>query len=122
MVTTCQGLHRAGIRGSCGSRRSSRLKSKNWVDGLSKGIRPKVRNLMSAIYRFGQKLNKIPRPEECNPMRWVSVGTTSDYEAVVVTPEQAWSIAETLPLYERTLVITDSATGCRISECLHRNG
>ncbi len=94
------------------------LEIQNWIDGLSKGIRPKIRNLMSAIYRFGQKFNKIPRKEGCNPMCWVSVPTTSDYEAVVVTPEQAWSIAENLPLYERTLVITDSATGCRISECL----
>lgn len=63
-------------------------------------------------------MGKIPRREECNPLRWVSVGTTSDYEAVVVTPEQAWQLAENLPLYERTLVVTDAATGCRISECL----
>jgi integrase len=94
------------------------LEIQNWIDGLSKGIRAKVRNLMSAIYRYGQKMSKIPRREECNPMRWVSAGTTSDYEAVVVTPEQAWSIAENLPLYERTLVITEAATACRISECL----
>jgi integrase len=94
------------------------LKIQNWIDGLSKGIRPKVRSIMSAIYLYGQKFSKIPRREECNPMRWVSVGTTSDYEAVVVTPEQAWSIAENLPLYERTLVITEAATACRISECL----
>jgi len=51
-------------------------------------------------------------------MRWVSVGITSDYEAVVLTPEQAWLIAENLPLYEKTLVITEAATACRISECL----
>ena len=94
------------------------LEIQNWIDGLSKGIRPKVRSLLSAIYRYGQKINKIPRREECNPMHWVSVGAGSDYEAVVVTPEQAWSIAENLPLYERTVVITDAATGCRISECL----
>jgi integrase len=35
-----------------------------------------------------------------------------------VTPEQAWSIVENLPLYERAPVITEAATGCRISECL----
>jgi integrase len=94
------------------------LEIQHWIDGLSKGIRPKVRNLMSAIYGYGQKINKIPRREECNPMRWVSVGCTSDYEALVVTPEQAWSIADNLPLYERTLVIAEAATACRISECL----
>jgi integrase len=114
-------LVRAYIEPEFGDRVAMKIEPldiQNWIDGLSKGIRPKIRNLMSAIYRFGQKINKIPRKEECNPMRWVSVGTTSDYEAVVVTPEQAWAIAENLPPYERTLVITDSATGCRISECL----
>jgi integrase len=94
------------------------LEVQNWIDSLSKGIRPKVRSLMSAIYRHGQKFNAIPRREECNPMKWVSVGTMSDYEAKVVTPEQAFAIAEELPLYERTLAITEAATGCRISECL----
>jgi integrase len=104
--------------GDCVAMNVEPLEIQNWIDGLSKGVRPKVRNLMSAIYRYGQKINKIPRREECNPMRWVSVGTTSDYEAVVVIPEQAWSIAENLPLYERTLVIAEAATACRISECL----
>jgi len=104
--------------GNCVARKIEPLEIQDWIDGLSKGIRPKVRNLMSAIYGYGQKINKIPRREESNPMRWVSVGTTSDYEAVVVSPEQAWSIAENLPLYERTLVIAEAATACRISECL----
>jgi len=104
--------------GDCVAMKIEPLEIQGWIDGLSKGVRPKVRNLLSAIYRYGQKIGRIPRREECNPMRWVSVGTTSDYEAVVVSPEQAWSIAENLPLYERTLVITVAATACRISECL----
>lgn len=104
--------------GDCIAMKIEPLAIQDRIDNLSKGIRPKVRNLMSAIYGYGQKINKIPRREECNPMRWVSVGTTSDYEAVIVTPEQSWSIAENLPLYERTLVITDAVTACRISECL----
>ena len=94
------------------------LEIQNSINALTKGIRSKVRNLMSAIYRHGQIFGKIPRREECNPMRWVSASSTSDYEAVVITPEQAWAIAANLPLYERTLVITNAATGCRISECL----
>jgi integrase len=104
--------------GDCVAMMIEPLEIQTWIDRRSKGIRPKIRNLMSAIYLFGQKVNKIPRREACNPMHWVSVGTTSDDEAVVITPEQAWSIAENLPLYERTLVITEAATGCRISESL----
>jgi integrase len=104
--------------GDCVAMKIEPLEIQSWIDQVSRGVRPKLRNLLSAIYTYGQKINKIPRREECNPMRWVSVATTSDYEAVMVTPEQAWSIAEDLPLYERTLVITVAATACRISECL----
>lgn len=85
---------------------------------ISPGVQPHVRNLLSAIYRHAQKMSWIPRTGECNPISWVSVSTVSDYEAVVITPEQAWHIACSLPLYERTVTITVAATACRISEVL----
>ncbi|HET9283189.1 MAG TPA: site-specific integrase [Candidatus Angelobacter sp.] len=88
------------------------------LDGLSRGLQPKVRNIMSAIYRHSQKMGWLARTNEVNPMPWVSVSTTSDYEARHMTPQQAWSIAQALPLYEQSLVIADAATGCRISELL----
>lgn len=73
---------------------------------------------MSAIYRHGQKWGMIPRSEECNPMKWVSCSTISDYEAITVSPEEAFAIVECLPLFERTLLILVAVTAIRISEAL----
>jgi integrase len=73
---------------------------------------------MSAIYRHGQNWGMIPRREEHNPMRWLSCGTTSDYEAITVLPEEAFAIVEHLLLFERTLLILVAVTAIRISEAL----
>jgi len=63
---------------------------------------------MSAASRYGQKCKKIPRTDECNPMKWVSCSTASEYEAVTVTPEQAFQIVECL-----TVVRVHLADPCR---------
>lgn len=88
------------------------------LDSLSAGVQPKVRSVLSAIYRHAQKMGWIPRTDECNPMKWVSVSTVSNYEAKTVTPQQSWMIVQALPLFEKTMVITDAATGLRVSEIL----
>src|SRR5437660_553164 len=98
------------------------LEIQEWLDGLKQKLadptRSKIRNVMSAIYRHGQKWGMIPRREECNPMKWVSCGTTTDYEAMTVSPEEAFGIVERLPLFERTLLILIAITAIRISEAL----
>jgi integrase len=95
------------------------LEIQEWIDELSKGLRAKVRNLMSAVYKHGQKFGKIPRTAESNPMKWVSATTVSDYEAVSLTPEEAFAILERIddPLV-RVLVIVVAVTAVRIGEAL----
>ena len=44
--------------------------------------------------------------------------TTSDYEAITITPRQAWKIWSRLPEPESTLTLLAASTGLRISECL----
>jgi integrase len=95
----------------------------DWLDDLkdklANGTRSKIRSVMSAIYRYGQKYKMIPRGEEFNPMRFVSCGTQSDYEAKTVTPGEAFAIVEQIDdLLVRTLVILVCATALRISEAL----
>ncbi len=34
------------------------LEIQEWIDGLSKGLRAKIRNLMSAVYKHGQKVRQ----------------------------------------------------------------
>ena len=95
------------------------LEIQEWIDGLSKGLRSKVRNMMSAVYSHGQKFRMIPRTEESNPMKWVSATTVSDYEAVSLSPEESFAILERIadPLV-RVLVIVVAVTATRIGEAL----
>ncbi len=95
------------------------LEIQEWIDGLSKGLRSKLRNMMSAVYRHGQKFRMIPRTEESNPMKWVSATTVSDYEAVSLSPEESFAILERIgDRLVRVLVIVVAVTATRIGEAL----
>jgi integrase len=78
----------------------------------------KMRRVMSLVYKHGQRYGLIPRNEESNPPRFVRCKTTSEYEAVILTPEQAFQVMNDLPEPERTLTMLTAATGLRISEGL----
>ena len=51
-------------------------------------------------------------------MRFVRCKTTSGYEAMILTPEQAYAIVRNLREPVRTLTVLAAGTGLRISECL----
>jgi len=51
-------------------------------------------------------------------MRFVRCKTTSEYEAMILTPEQAYAVLHSLREPERTLTLLAAGTGLRISECL----
>ena len=78
----------------------------------------KIRRVMSLVFKHGQRYGLIPRTEEANPMRFVRCKTTSAYEAMILTPKQAFDVLMHLQEPERTLTLLASATGLRISECL----
>ena len=78
----------------------------------------KMRRVMSLVYKHAQRHGLIPRKEECNPLRFVRCKTTSEYESLILTPAQAFSVLVALPEPERTLTLLAAATGLRISECL----
>jgi integrase len=78
----------------------------------------KTRRVMSLVYKHGQRYGLIPRSQEANPMRFVRCKTTSNYEAMILTPQQAFEILMRLKEPERTLRLLAAATGLRISECL----
>jgi integrase len=78
----------------------------------------KTRRVMSLVFKHGQRYGLIPRTQEANPMRFVRCKTTSDYEAIVLTPEQAFDVLMKLEDPERTLTLLAASAGLRISECL----
>ena len=78
----------------------------------------KTRRVMSLVYKHGQRYGLIPRTQESNPMRFVRCRTTSGYEAMILTPDQAYAVLLNLQEPERTLTLLASGTGLRISECL----
>ena len=90
-----------------------------WLDCQSKGLRSVLRNLMSGIYRYGQKYGKIPRTEGSNPMPWVSASDQTGYEAITLEPEEAFLVLDQIddPLV-RCLVVLVAVTAMRTGEAL----
>jgi len=75
----------------------------------------KWRRVMHDIFLHGHKHELIP--ESCNPMLTVNVtASSSEYKAIILTPKQTFVMLNALPLFERTMVVLDAATGIRYSE------
>ena len=70
-------------------------------DGLANPTLDKMRRVMSLVYRHSQRYGLIPRNQESNPMRFVRCKTTSEYEAMILTPEQAYAVLLNLREPER---------------------
>lgn len=68
------------------------LKALKAKRGLQNPTLDKQRRLMSLIFRSAQRYGMIPRREECNPIGFVRCRIKSDYEAMTITPQQAWDI------------------------------
>jgi integrase len=94
------------------------LKDLKREKGFANPTLDKTRRVMSMIYKHGQRYGLIPRNQESNPMRFVRCKTTSAYEAMILTPEEAYAVLLNLQEPERTLTLLASGTGLRISECL----
>jgi integrase len=94
------------------------LTSLKGQEGLANPTLDKMRRVMSLVYRHSQRYGLIPRNQESNPMRFVRCKTTSEYEAMILTPEQAYAILLNLREPVRTLTLLAAGTGLRISECL----
>ena len=105
------------------------LAIETWFKELKKGnpkekVKPladppidKIRRVMNLVYLHGQRCNFLPRQQEGNPMNWVRQRRTSTYQALIMTPQQAFEILN-IPEPRRTLALSDAATALRVSEIL----
>jgi len=55
----------------------------------------KARRVMSLVFKHGQRYGLIPRNQESNPLLFVRCKIQSDYEAIILTAEQAFTAAGT---------------------------
>ncbi len=106
------------------------LAVEKWFRELKKGnpkqnVKPladptidKIRRVMHLVFLHGQRCNFLPRQQEGNPMNWVRQRTISNYQALIMTPQQAFEILLNTPEPRRTLLLCDAATALRVSEIL----
>jgi integrase len=78
----------------------------------------KIRRVMLLVYSTAQANDLIPRTVEANPVTHVHIATTTEYEAILATPQQAWNIICRMQAFERLLTLLVAVTGLRIGEVL----
>lgn len=100
------------------------LEIEQWLDtlahseGLGNPTLAKYRGVLMLIYKHGQRHGLIPRTPDANPVLYVHQQTTSDYEALVLEPQETFQILTHMRQPEKTLTLLIAATGLRISECV----
>ena len=97
---------------------------KGWLESvqdeedLENSTVDKIRRVMHLVYSTAQANDLIPRTVEANPVTHVHIATTTEYEAILVTPLQAWNIICRMEAFARLLTLLVAVTGLRIGEVL----
>ena len=74
---------------------------------------------MGTVFTFSQSEGLLPLGEAYNPITYVTgIPATSEYEAIVLTPEQALKVLDELQQPEYTMIVLLAVTGIRSSEML----
>ena len=94
---------------------------KDWLYTIPVGdsTRSKYKDVMGIVYTFAQSEDVLPLGEQYNPVSYVTgIPSVSDYEAIVLTPEQALKVLDELQQPEYTMIVLVAVTGIRASEML----
>jgi integrase len=94
------------------------LESTQDQEDLENSTVDKIRRVMHLVYSMAQANDLIPRTSESNPVTHVHIATTTEYEAILVTPQEAWDIICRMQPFERLLTLLVAVTGLRIGEVL----
>ena len=90
--------------------------SKNEGGELEGPTLGKIKQVMMVILRHTEKYGHLPTGFTTELGRQISISTSSDYEAVILTPKQTMTILSLMRQPERTLTLLVAATGLRWSE------
>lgn len=94
---------------------------KSWLRSLDveDGTRYKYKTVMGTVFTLSQSEGLLPLGEQYNPVSYVTgIPSVSDYEAIVLTPEQALKVLDELQQPEYTMIVLVAVTGIRTSEML----
>jgi integrase len=94
------------------------LKSLKRDEHFANATMDRQRRIMSLVFKSAQRYGLIPRGQEHNPLRFVRCKTSSSYEAMTISPQQAFAIWSRLQQPESTIVLLAASCGLRASECL----
>jgi integrase len=94
------------------------LESVQDEEDLANSTVDKIRRVMNLVYSMAQANDLIPRTVEANPVKHVHIATTTGYEAILVTPQDAWNIICRMQAFARLLTLLVAVTGLRIGEVL----
>jgi len=94
------------------------LESVQDEEDLENSTVDKIRRVMNLVYSMAQANDLIPRTAEANPVKHVHISTTTGYEAILVTPQEAWRIICRMEPFARLMTLLIAVTGLRIGELL----
>ena len=83
---------------------------------LAAPTRGKTKYVMLVVFLHAEKYDRIPNGFTANLESKIDIETSSDYEAVILTPEQTFTILQRMGQPESTITVLVAATGLRFSE------
>jgi integrase len=83
---------------------------------LADPTRGKTKYVLTAVFLQAEKYDRIPEGFTMNLERKIAIESTSDYEAVILTPTDTRKILKRMRQPESTMILLVAATGLRFSE------
>src|SRR5664280_62109 len=100
------------------------LAIEDWLHSLSKAeggelegpTLGKIKQVLMVVLRYAEKYGHLPMGFATELGNQISISTSSDYEAVILTPEQTMTVLSHMRQPASTLTLLIAATGLRWSE------
>jgi integrase len=83
---------------------------------LADSTRGKTKYVMMVVFLHAEKYDRIPEGFTTNLERKIDIESSSNYEAVILTPKQTFTILKRMRQPESTMTLLVAATGLRFSE------